>query len=275
MQKLSQSQQEVVFIPNSGNAGDCLINASCYQVLDHYQLNWSNFNHRKESISILKDKLVILGGGGALVGKYPAHRDFVKQVLDLAQRCIILPSTIVDEDEFVEQLPKETILFVREQMSFNYLQNVRQLDSVYLVDDIVLYLDVEKLTMPKTCNISWRFWLKACWKIAKLIKLRLTSTKLSVFRQDAEATSITVPKTNFDLSAELEFGSTHRPLNEFVACLFLWCINRFDSVESNRLHACIAATMLGKKVTLFDNNYGKNIAVFQHSLSQFSNVKES
>ena len=49
-------------------------------------------------------------------------------------------------------------------------------------------------------------------------------------------------------------------------------LQKYEQVNTDRLHIAIAATLLGKKVKLFPNSYYKNRAVFEYSLKRFSNV---
>ena len=40
----------------------------------------------------------------------------------------------------------------------------------------------------------------------------------------------------------------------------------FDEIVSDRLHVCIGALLLGKKVKMYDNSYGKLSRVYRNSL---------
>ena len=51
-------------------------------------------------------------------------------------------------------------------------------------------------------------------------------------------------------------------------------VDRFEQVNTNRLHIAILSALLGKSVNFYANSYGKNHAVYEHSMAQrFSNVK--
>ena len=48
---------------------------------------------------------------------------------------------------------------------------------------------------------------------------------------------------------------------------FLAIADRYDEIRTNRLHVAIAGALLGKRVFMHDNSYGKNRAVWEHSLA--------
>ena len=58
----------------------------------------------------------------------------------------------------------------------------------------------------------------------------------------------------------------------FAAAQYVQTLARFEEIRTDRLHAALAATLLGKNVTLFDNNYFKCRAVYEASLRQFPNI---
>lgn len=41
----------------------------------------------------------------------------------------------------------------------------------------------------------------------------------------------------------------------------------YGEIRTNRLHVGIVGALLGKRVVLHDNSYGKNRAVWEHSLA--------
>jgi len=87
---------------------------------------------------------------------------------------------------------------------------------------------------------------------------------LNAFRLDKESILHTLPESNNDLSYN---GYTTKPLNELIDVL-----QKYEQINTDRLHIAIGATLLGKQVRLFPNSYYKNRAVFDYSLKEFSNV---
>jgi exopolysaccharide biosynthesis predicted pyruvyltransferase EpsI len=51
-------------------------------------------------------------------------------------------------------------------------------------------------------------------------------------------------------------------------------INKYNIVNTNRLHVCIGAALLGKQVNFYPNSYYKNESIFLMSLKdKFPNVR--
>lgn len=62
-------QGEVLYIPNPGNAGDALIAAATYQVLDDLGINYLIKRHKDDMESDVSGRVVIYGGGGNLIAQ--------------------------------------------------------------------------------------------------------------------------------------------------------------------------------------------------------------
>lgn len=50
-------------------------------------------------------------------------------------------------------------------------------------------------------------------------------------------------------------------------------MNKYDTIYSTRLHVAILGVLLNKYVYFFDNSYGKNYALYDTWLRDFSNLK--
>lgn len=95
-------------------------------------------------------------------------------------------------------------------------------------------------------------------------------------RNDSEAAESILPQSlqelpNVDIS---RYGGGDCKWKDFTLLLvsqFLNALSRIDILITDRLHATIAATLLGRNVVMIDNNYGKLSGVWEQSLQQFSN----
>jgi exopolysaccharide biosynthesis predicted pyruvyltransferase EpsI len=58
-----------------------------------------------------------------------------------------------------------------------------------------------------------------------------------------------------------------------AAWCFLKTINMALRITTDRLHVGIGSALLGVPCDLRDNSYGKNAAVYRHSLGSFSNIR--
>ncbi|MET0431230.1 MAG: hypothetical protein ABWZ86_02030, partial [Hyphomicrobium sp.] len=113
--------QEVLLIPNQGNAGDCLILVGTLDAM------------RKASVDVgiaddhadMKDRIVFLGGGGNLVGVYHGMRDSLEAALaSKARRIVLLPHTVRSNEDLIGRLDKRVTLWCREKKSFAHVRSV-------------------------------------------------------------------------------------------------------------------------------------------------------
>ena len=87
-----------------------------------------------------------------------------------------------------------------------------------------------------------------------------------MFRQDNEAAYGRLP-SDFDACSDASYGTDREPerLLDFVA--------RFAEVHTDRCHGAITAAIMGRRVVFYRNNYFKNQAIYDHSLSALPNVR--
>jgi exopolysaccharide biosynthesis predicted pyruvyltransferase EpsI len=98
---------------------------------------------------------------------------------------------------------------------------------------------------------------------------------LNAYRTDIESTNISKPSDNIDVSETFKLG-----MDPDLALLssvgLLRYIDKFEVINTNRLHGCIAGLLMNKRVNFYPNNYYKNEAVYNHSIKgAFKNVSWS
>jgi hypothetical protein len=99
---------------------------------------------------------------------------------------------------------------------------------------------------------------------------------LDCFRRDWESTDVRIPWGNVDLSAATPYDRTmgRRSSAEATAFELFRYLDRFEVINTNRLHIGIAGALLEKRVRFSPNAYWKNEAVYRHSLQEaFPNVE--
>ncbi len=280
------SSQEFVFIPNPGNAGDSLINAASFQFLDDLGLSYQIISPRKirkalqkgdslvETFS-LKNKTIVLGGGGGFTENYPYSNELVKALASNVPHLILLPCTIEGYQETLSELSDSVTIFCREKVSFEYLKRTCNGAQIFLSHDMVFFADFKRILSEKSALSSIRNRIKVAMshaEVAAYIK-RNGRSRLNALRLDEERSDISVPVENMDMSALFSLGTKTKATNFYAAQQFLKHLAQFDEVVTNRLHVCIASCLLAKQVTFFDNSYFKNRAVFEHSMKTLDNVK--
>lgn len=219
-----------------GNYGDSLIWHGTKILL-------SLFNISEHCVNISSPKyndVLFIDGGGNLVDYYYNVRDFLIKKPALYDEIIILPHTIFGEKqiEVLNNITSKLTVFCREKVSAEFLENRLTYGDVYLWHDCAFY--------------------------NKFSPIPSGEGVLNAFRLDKESILHTLPESNNDLCYN---GYATKPLNELIDIL-----QKYEQINTDRLHIAIAATLLGKQVRLFPNSYYKNKAVFDYSLKRFSNV---
>ena len=240
--------EDIIYIPNPGNAGDSLIAFGTIQLFNELGLRWVFGS----ATGVYHDKLLFYAGGGNLVGLYDDCKIFLQNNKDNNNRIVVLPHTIKSEDALIKSLDSNVILFCRERTSFQYAHRLaRHKHNVYLSKDMAFYIQNIDTYKSKQNNKQ-----KVC----------------HAFRMDCEQTNISIPDDNIDLSHHLNMPNNTQTNIEPVSIRIFEYLSKFDVVRTNRLHIGIAGHLLGKTVHFYPNSYYKNKAVYDYSLRDDANV---
>ncbi|RMD98739.1 MAG: hypothetical protein D6816_15815 [Bacteroidetes bacterium] len=276
--------EEVFYCPNPGNAGDALIAEATYQLFDEiglsYQVVWPTENMD------LAGKIVLYGGGGSLVSKYEPARRFIERYHSSVRLLVLLPHTVEGHEDLLQQFGENVVVFCREHVSYAHVRKYASKATVLLADDLAFGLDVDRVLREGEGWRHPRFWWNALFKynrkprriarIAWNLFQHRPARKgvLNAFRTDAEKTNYPVPEDNLDITGLLILGTRHRYLVRAASFMMLDFINRYEEVNTNRLHVCIASLLLGKRVNFYPNNYWKCKAVYEATIrNRYSRVK--
>ena len=253
--------KKICLVLNPGNAGDALIWYGTYCLFKKLGVQYIISNEEKDILSSNIDA-VVYGGGGNFVSYYKYAAQFIEKYMYKVKKLIILPQTIQGHEKLLKKLSSSVVIFPREYMSYQHCKkNVPYAYNVYYANDMAFYADLSDF-YANFDNSDYK-----------------PSSDLFAFRMDAEKNSarkeVTLPKSNVDIS---KLG-THRPGDSVQKCMktsfdFLARIMPYETIWTDRLHIGIAAFMLGKKVHLFDNSYGKNEAVYKASIEPFDDLNQ-
>lgn len=239
----------LVYIPNPGNAGDAVIMFATLQLFEKVNLKFELGSHKHKYIN----KTLLIGGGGNLIAKYKDLQNFIKNNY-IDNRITVLPHTIYGVNQTLEYLKAcDATVFVREPVSYNYAKSV--VSNIHLDKDVVLYLDVSKINISSKTNVS---------------------DNLYCYRRDHERTNISIRPDNQDLSILMNDNRwvDNIEINNRIVSNLFNKLNEYRNVFTNRMHIAICSALLGKTVSLYPNNYFKNKAVFDYSLhDMFPNMK--
>ncbi len=270
------ASQHVIYKPNPGNAGDCVIASATYQLFDQCCVDYQVYRKGNDT----KNAVVMYGGGGNLVGIYTNAREFLGGHHQKASKFILLPHTIAGNEQLLGELGKNTTIICRELESYRHAKEFASNCEVLLADDLALSLDLGRIkSLPRIPPLSARV-LACIPELVKndlLLKYKLRDFKdsrsLSCFRVDPESAMSILPDKNIDLSEVLRYKESPRFVCDWITQSFLMVLDQFETINTDRLHIGIVGGLLGKSTRLYPGNYYKNEAVFEFSIKpRLSNV---
>lgn len=240
--------KNIIFIPNKGNAGNFILSYCMIQLFNimniKYEINCPS--------KIYKNKILFYGGGANLYKKYKLCKKFIINN-HIDNDIVILPHTIYDINlfEYINK-SKRLKIICRDEKSYNYVNSIFTIqNNIYLCDDLNL-----NLTIPK-------YYLNNYNLEKTLICFRTDIEKTIIPKKNTDISEIIKPKNQTNISIGLIEKIFFHFLNE---------INKYSIVKTNRLQVAIVATLMNKKVYLYNNSYFKNEEVYNYSLTKFKNL---
>jgi exopolysaccharide biosynthesis predicted pyruvyltransferase EpsI len=254
----------VLYYPNPGNAGDSLIAAATYQIFRSFGIHPRLLSGPKD-VKALKDEVVLLGGGGNLVPMYGGMASMLAALNGRSNRVVVMSHSVRGHDAVLTSLDDGFSLYCRELPSYEYVQSLRLRAHVGLSHDLAIYLDTDEL-------LSW-------WRSDSGNEARFRSTLLKEGGTTAESVrdrevwcirggaerTIGRPTGNLDISAIFRAGVRPTEAETGAAMMIEFC-KLPNSIVTNRLHAGVAAGLVGSPCRLLDNSYGKVSSVYAFSL---------
>jgi len=279
----SFTNEQIIYWPNPGNAGDSLIAHGTYQLFRELGINFQNVAPSDD----LTNQTLVIGGGGNFVSLYWNVANFLGSWHQRARRVVILPHTVSGHEELIAQLGQNVEIICRERKSYDHVRGVNPSLSTFLADDMALSIDVQKTREDAKNKLrggetNRRFFYRNLKRSTKTTYQRLRDPKngissggvLYAMRSDpSERTSDTYPKANFDVSQHFSADAMDEMASLDAAYAMFGFLDRYEKLITNRLHVCIAGILLNKQVEFFPNSYWKNQAVYEFSIAgKFPNV---
>jgi exopolysaccharide biosynthesis predicted pyruvyltransferase EpsI len=262
------SSTTVLYYPNPGNAGDSVLAVGTLQAFTRCSVKFQVIDLE----AMVDDQIVFLGGGGNLVPLYDHIKAAYERFLGRAQKLILLPHTIRGNEELLRRLDHTCTLFCRDLESYTHLRSINRSPEVILAHDMAFHLDARRLLssreLARRAAPVLRDKLRGAGFNENMIRQK---SSIDFSRLDAESRSIS-PKSEADIALLYMLGV--RPHEApMAAWCFLKTISIASKITTDRLHVGIGSALLGVPCELRDNSYGKNEAVYQHSLKTFSNIR--
>lgn len=292
-------------IPNHKNIGDNLIweGELCFlkkhiHFKNLYSANVLNIDFNKIPIG----KTILFHGGGNWGDLYPVCQQLRLKVVQKYQenRIIVFPQTVYYKNK--ELLATECAVFnehpdiyicARDQRSYNMLAQHIAHSKLLLLPDMAFCIDhivpheqnLDKiLFMQRTDNEvkdnnSLISTLRAVYADALEISDWPTYNNSPLmyslnmrYVTYKEMLSRFLQKTIFCSLVHPEYGLNCRKNREKYIRIGINFINRYEQIYTTRLHGLILSILLGKKVFIVDNNYGKSEDFYNTWLTNFKGV---
>ncbi|WP_166638702.1 polysaccharide pyruvyl transferase family protein [Paraglaciecola marina] len=263
--KVTQEDLDVVLFGSPGNLGDTLIVAATIQCLENRDIAYRVGSEQYDSEAKGNELYVIMGGGNYI----PLYNS-VKSLLEhLARKVpgakvVILPSSSFGMEKHLKSLDLEIYFFCREQETLKSINKALPKQNVFLSHDAALYIDLQDAKFKGMRNLRKVLKGKSC---GTLYAIREDREKTENFKVEKHHKNIDVSslRTNRGAAVLSKHAIIKDLVFEDVNFMFMYLLP-FDEIVSDRLHVCIAGLLLGKKVTMYDNSYGKLSNVYKNSL---------
>ena len=286
------------FYPNNGNLGDVVIAEAEYQMLEDNKFSYRIYDAYNSPNDIGDKPFDLVYGGGGLFVKYWNYQQ-VKEIFEKQnlRKAVILPSSFYECDDLLDVLDERFIVFCREKRSFDYCISKNSRAKFFLTDDMAFSLDLSryrqnsfdknllKKNLEDISDENLMFLYKELYQIYKSLFRRVVDElKLKTVEQKGKKVGYFMRGDEEKLISELYVPAIDLSLFACSSCadsgvvrilskLFMQAIDSVEVVVTDRLHVGLVAALLGKRVFLFDNSYGKVSGIFEQSLRYFENVK--
>lgn len=273
LSQLAAEPDGFLYCCNPGNAGDSAIAWSTFAAFDQFGCHYTPVTVNVP-VETTRGGVVVYAGGGNLVRYYDSARHFIEKHHRTVKRLIVLPHTVDGHEDLLSRLGPNVTIYCRDQRSLAHAQSTARAGMrVEFAHDMALLLDVHALmngggrVRPWPLSATGMNSRRLRPVLNHIVRNLTHPGTLNAYRYDAERTKIRIPRSNIDVSDVFATDDMGREESEQVTRAVLHFLNRYDVVNTNRLHVGILSALLGKKVHFYDNAYGKNRSVYEASLA--------
>jgi exopolysaccharide biosynthesis predicted pyruvyltransferase EpsI len=267
--------REIDWVLNPGNAGDSLIVAGTVQLLTSHDIPYRcifDYDHYDGT-----DRIVCYSGGGCLVPYYTFAREFLARHHERAAHVVMLPHTIVGNEDLLGGFGRNVTLICREAFSYRHCRAAARAADVHVADDLAFRLDARVFLSRPSGPLGHRdeaVEVKMRERYRDFFLSRAVGrSALAVWRGDVERSKRRMEPAQHDIANTFGIESIYGPAAMLTSAeYFLRTVDQFQEIRTDRLHVAVAGALLGKRVEIYPNGYFKNRAMYDFSLRTFPGV---
>ncbi len=283
-------------LPYHPNVGDTLIACAAESLLkkSSYRCLYRSSEYTFDNRTLSSDILIIFNGGGNFGDLWQNYSVFRNKIIKKYpnNRFLIFPQSVCYRDEnnllsdidVYSRCGKSITICARDNTSFNFLK------KLFIRNNVILVLDLAFYTDPNL--------LKSCYSSGRVLFLKRKDVEFSdnssysIVPQDSEIRDwpsierfgwlqnkytvfkrYTLKKWYPKFLLHFEDLLWQKFIIPYILRSGIDFICKYDTIYSTRLHVAILGILLNKNVYIFNNSYGKNYALYNTWLKDFSNVK--
>ncbi|AWB26150.1 polysaccharide pyruvyl transferase family protein (plasmid) [Methylobacterium currus] len=229
--------EELIYFPNRGNAGDSLIALGTYNFFSKIGVKWTLM----DDDTSIDNRILVIGGGGNLVPLYNTVSDLIAKSIGRVKKLILLPHTIRGHKDLILRMDDSCLIFCRDLYSFNYVRSTNHKLDVRLSHDMAFQVDAKNFVKNKKIgNFGYKelsyMLLNSGFEMENITKL----PSVDYYREDEESMFSDL-STDLDISNLFAFG-----VLPDMARLSSWCflnaISLCSHINTDRLHVAIGAS---------------------------------
>lgn len=270
----------IVDLPYHSNIGDTLIWQGEIEFLSQIQHGCVNMSSQQtECLAIDEDTIILFHGGGNLGELYRNHIDYLFNLIERYpnNRIIVFPQTIyykdsdvMEKDVAILNKHKDLHICVRDEYCYNMLKD--KINYLYLLPDMAFCIPLEFFDKYTVNKINGSLFLKRVdgelSASTEDIKTDYAKDWPTFYHKLNDGTFIAKVLDNLCKLPILGNWKLIKKMWDWWAFniyrkdlirIGTKFVKGYEPIYTTRLHVMILSLLCGKKITVIDNSYGKNL----------------
>lgn len=285
----------LIDLPYHSNIGDILIWAGEEQLLNKltykclYRCSYNTFEYKNLS----KNTLILMHGGGNLGDTWELEQDFRLKIIQLYPNnpIIQLPQTVyyhnvrrAGADAYLFSKHKNLTIYARDKYSYYFLKRFGFSKNIILSPDMAFCISYDAIKNYVSKEQDKTLLVKRTDKEINesldLDKLIGESSKYEVHDWPTFEHGNKFLDNLNSLIIQAKKNGTYSNCHKYALAVLMpnliktgiEFVSSYNKIYTTRLHVAILSVILGKKVNIIDNSYGKNSQFYNTWLKETSGI---